>query len=266
MNNLTIFAVAYKPKKKLIELLVERYSKIYPTIIINNSLERLNDEFYKIKNLKVIDNKENRGNGAGINVGLKSIKTKYALYLDLDSYISLGNLSKLLRYANLIKNFGVLIPNSSNEIEQKKICKTWNREGSIMLFNLEILENKLFDEKYFLYFEELDFFFNCLKKNINVFFVPKVISSHAKGTSIIENNKINELRVWHYSWSQFYFYKKNFNFFYALKKSLPVFLNSIFMIIPNLIKKDFKEAKLRLVRISGFTSSFLCLKSWKRIN
>jgi len=265
MHNLTIFAVAYKPKKKLIDLLVERYSKIYPTIIINNSLERLDDEFYKIKNLNVIDNKENRGNGAGINVGLKSITTKYALYIDLDSYISLGNLSKLLRYANLVKNFGVLIPNSSNKIK-KKIYKTWNHEGSIMLFNLEVLENKLFDEKYFLYFEELDFFLNCLKKNINVFFVPKVISSHARGTSIIEDHKIEELRVWHYSWSQFYFYRKNFNFFYAIKKSLPNFLKSIFMIIPNLIKKDFKKTKLGLAAISGFTSSFLCLKSWKRIN
>ena len=265
MSDLTIFAVAYKPKKELINLIIERYSKNYPILIVNNSLEKLNENFYKIKNLKIFDNNVNNGNGAGINVGLKYIKTKYALYLDLDSYINEINLSKLIKYANKIKNFGVLLTNSSNKNTKQKIFKTWNSEGSIMLFNLKHINNRLlFDETYFLYFEETDFFYNCLKNNINVFFIPKVISSHARGTSIVENNKIRDLRIWHYSWSQFYFYKKNFSYFYALKKCLPFFFKDFSMIIFYFIKMDFKEINIRYTRISGLINSLLNFKSWKR--
>ena len=267
MSYLTVFAVVFKPKKKMVENLIQRYSKTFPVIIINNSLHKLHKNFYNKKNLTIIDNEENNGNGAGINIGLKLIQTKLALYIDLDAYISLKNLSKLIRYAELIKNFGVLISNASNINCKNKIFKTWNNEGSVMLFNLDILKNKLFfDEKYFLYFEENDFFFNCLKKKINVFFLPKVISSHARGTSIIEDGKISELRAWHYSWSCFYFYKKNFNYYFAIKKNLPSVLKNIIMIFCFLFTLNFKEIKLRLICISGFVSAFICLSSWKRNN
>ena len=93
-----------------------------------------------------------------------------------------------------------------------------------MLFNLDTIGNKiLFDEKYFLYFEETDFFYNCLKKNLNVYFIPEVVISHNQGTSSEDIIEIKYLRAWHYTWSQFYFYKKNFGFFNALHKSLPFF-------------------------------------------
>ena len=28
-------------------------------------------------------------------------------------------------------------------------------------------------------------------------------------------------RAWHYNWSKFYYYKKNYNYFFALKKIIP---------------------------------------------
>ena len=70
------------------------------------------------------------------------------------------NLRKLdeLRTKNL-DDFAVLIPNSTGKKQYTEPYKTWKSEGSIMLFNLEIIRDKiLFDEKYFLYFEETDFF------------------------------------------------------------------------------------------------------------
>lgn len=135
-----------------------------------------------------------------------------------------------------------------------------------MLFNLEKIKNKiLFDEKYFLYFEETDFFYNCLKKNLNVYFIPEVVFSHNQGTSSEESIEINYLRKWHYSWSQFYFYKKNFGFFYSLYKCLPFFFKDIIMMFVYFLKFDFKLLKLRYYRISGFINSLIGLKSWKRI-
>ena len=162
MLNLTFLAVAYKPKVELVNRLIENFSSNYPILIINNSLNKLSEDLYHKKNLEIIDNPSNLGNGAVINVGLIKIKTKYVLYLDFDSSIDSNNLKKLEDYAKKLKDFAVLIPNSTNKDQNLEPYKKWQIEGSIMLFNLEKIKNKiLFDENFFLYFEDTDFFFNC---------------------------------------------------------------------------------------------------------
>ncbi len=265
MSNLTILAVAYKPRIELVNKLIENFASNYPILIINNSPDKLNDDLYRRKNVELIDNELNLGNGAGINVGLKKIKTKYALYLDFDSFIDTENLRKLNNCAKRLEDFAVLIPNSTGKKQNTEPYKTWKSEGSIMLFNLDIIRNKiLFDEKYFLYFEETDFFYNCLKKNFNVYFIPEVIISHNQGTSSEDDIEINYLRAWHYTWSQFYFYKKNFGFFYSLYKCLPFFLKDIIKLFIYLFKFDFKLFKYRYFRISGLINSLIGLRSWKR--
>ena len=158
MSNLTILAVAYKPKTDLVSRLIENFSQDYPILIVNNSLSKINENFYNIKNVEIIDSLSNLGNGAGINVGLHKIKTKYALYLDFDSFIDKDNFKKLYDYAEKLNDFAVLIPNSNSD-NRVEPYKTWQKEGSIMFFNLNKIRNKIsFDEKYFLYFEEMDFF------------------------------------------------------------------------------------------------------------
>ena len=79
-NNLTILLVAYKPKDNLLEPLVLKFKDKYPIIIANNSEKKINDVFYQFKNVYVIDEKKNLGNGAGINSCLDQCETDYALY------------------------------------------------------------------------------------------------------------------------------------------------------------------------------------------
>tara|TARA_Y100000591_G_C21842681_1_gene706681 strand:- start:269 stop:1072 length:804 start_codon:yes stop_codon:yes gene_type:complete len=266
MSNLTILSIAYKPRIELVDRLIENFASKYPILIINNSLSKLNDDFYHRKNVKIIDNELNLGNGAGINLGLKKIKTKYVLYLDFDSFIDTENLRKLDNHVKKLKDFAVLIPNSTGKKQYAEPYKTWKSEGSIMLFNLEIIRDKiLFDEKYFLYFEETDFFFNCLKKNLDVFFLPDVTTLHSQGSSSVEDVKIENLRTWHYSWSQFYFYKKNFGTYYAYSKCFPFFFKDIIMLIAYTLTFKSKLFKFRFYRISGFLNSLIGLRSWKRI-
>ena len=63
-----------------------------------------------------------------------------------------------------------------------------------MLINKKTINNKVqFDENYFLYFEEIDFFFNCLKRGLNVFFIPKVKFKHNNASSIDEK-KVGNLK------------------------------------------------------------------------
>ena len=240
-TDITIIIVAYNPKVELLEKIIETFHIDYSIIITNNSERKLDGKFYSYNNVEIIDSLKNKGNGAGINTCLSFCKTKLALYLDIDAQIDRENLQKLLYYSKKLKSYGVLIPNNQKDIPsdkcKKKIFKRWDVEGSVILFNLENLKNQiLFDEKIFLYFEESDFFFNCKKKNINVFYLKDVIISHQGASSITYDNsnqlkKIECLREWHYMWSSYYFYKKNFGILYSIKKNLPLFLKDTLRLI-----------------------------------
>lgn len=248
-----------------------QFNNIYPLIIVNNSEEKLEKFFYELKNVNVIDSKKNLGNGAGINLCLENCKTDLALYMDIDINFDGQNLIKLINYSKKIKKFGVLVPNGVNKNTECKIEKKWDIEGSVMLINKKFINNRVkFDENYFLYFEENDFFFNCLKNGINVFFLPKVRFQHYKASSINEmglssSEKIYLLRQWHYMWSNFYFLKKNFNLLEALKKVVPIFVKDIIMLILSIIKFNLKNAEIRYSRLCGLLNSLLNLKSSKRL-
>jgi len=221
-NFLTIVMVAYKPKTDLLKSLILQFHEQYHIIIANNSEKKLENYFYEFDNVQIIDSEKNLGNGAGINICLDNCYTNLALYLDIDVEFNKNNLNKLLEYSKKIKDFGVLVPNNQNKFFKNEIIKKWDMEGSVMLINKKNINNKIkFDENYFLYFEEVDFFFNCIKNGFNVFFISKVKFKHNSASSIDEKkvgdlNKINLLREWHYMWSQFYFYKKNFSLIKAL--------------------------------------------------
>ena len=97
----------------------------------------------------------------------------------------------------------------------------------------------------------------------------KVLFLHNRQSSIaekdnFEKSKIKLLRQWHLMWSKFYFYKKNFGFFKALKVCFPFFVKDVIFLILNLISFNKEKTRLRLSRINGLTNSFLGLRSSRR--
>jgi GT2 family glycosyltransferase len=191
--------------------------------------------------------------------------------MDIDIKFNKQNLDKLIKYSEKIKRFGVLVPNGMDKDMGVKIKKKWNIEGSVMLINKKFINNRVkFDENYFLYFEETDFFFNCIKNKIDVFFLPKIKFQHSGASSVYEkelfwSEKIYLLRQWHYMWSNFYFLKKNFNLFIALKKTMPFFIKDIIILVVNIFKFNLKMVKIRYSRICGFLNSLFNFKSSKRV-
>ena len=52
-------------------------------------------------------------------------------------------------------------------------------EGCSLLFNVPVIKKiGLFDEKFFLYYEENDLFFRCLKKNKKILMLNNVYVKH----------------------------------------------------------------------------------------
>ena len=75
----------------------------------------------KYPNIKVIIPDQNLGNGAGINLGIKNIKTKYVFYLDVDTEVFPDTIKNLMNAAKEIKSFSILAPKINNFDYKKMI-------------------------------------------------------------------------------------------------------------------------------------------------
>ena len=227
-KEITIVFVSYYSKLKISKYL-KQFNNIFKVIIVENSNDlSLRKEFKKFKNISIIYNKKNLGFGASSNIGLKKIKTKYGLHLDLDTSFSNKSIFQLIDQANKLDDFIILGPKikkynyKSRDFRKKNYLKNLNLmnfiDGCCMLFNIKKLKvNGYFDEKFFLYFEEYDLFKRYLKKNEKII-MTNVASIYHVGRSSSDkkyNKEIEVNRNWHYMWSKFYFYKKHYNYFYA---------------------------------------------------
>ena len=233
----------------------------------------------KYSNLKVIIPDKNLGNGAGINLGLKNIKTKYAFYLDVDTVLYPDTIKNLIVAASEIKKFSILAPKINN-FEYKNDCylengnskKYFNMRfvtGCALFFDIKLFnEVGFFDEKIFLYFEENDFYERCLKKGKSIFLVNNSKIDHKGNSSVKEiyKDEIEINRNWHLMWSTFYFYKKHFGIIFAYKKILPKLFSALFNIFFYSVTYNKKKRKIYSARFSGLFNSVIGNKSWFRPN
>jgi len=277
IKDITIVFVSYHSEKKIIKYLKQFRNKFKVIIVENSQNLQLKKLKKKYKNLTIIVNKNNKGFGSGSNVGLRKVKTRYGMHLDLDTNLSNKSIINLIKEANEIINFAILGPKIRNYRYQKKdfIEKNFKKKLSLMnfidgcclLFNMKTLKKiGYFDENYFLYFEEFDLIKRCIKKNYKVLMTEKVLLSHIGRSSSDSkyNNEIEINRNWHYLWSKFYFYNKHYNYFFAFYKIFNQFISA-------LIKSTFysftvNENKKRVykARLSGCWNSIKLNKSWYR--
>lgn len=161
---ISIILVAYKPEMKKLINVLDLIGNDLQIILVNNS-ENLSLDKFKFKNNITIINSANNGNGAAINLALEKITTKYAIYLDIDVEFKKDFIKKISHQASTIDKFGVLVPDHGNLKSKNLQIEKYEGEASVMLFNLDIFKKRnLFDEAYFLYFEEQDLFQYCKKK------------------------------------------------------------------------------------------------------
>ena len=85
-------------------------------------------------------------------------------------------------------------------------------------------------------------------------------------TKKIYNHEILINRNWHYCWSKFYFFRKNNNYFYAIKKVLPNIYQNLIGIIISLFKLNMIELRLHKSSLSGIINSILLRKAFYRPN
>ncbi len=279
-KEITVITVSYH-SSYIIENLIKALDENIKIIIIENSLDKKFKENLeeKYKNTQVIIPEKNLGVGGGINLGLSLVKTKFALHLSADTVPNKDTINILLRKASEIKNFSILAPAienftyRDNEYIEKDIKNKFHKMkyviGAALLINMEsLIKIGKFDENIFLYYEELDFYFRCLKSGLSIYLIEEAKIIHHGAASVDKNFnfEITLNRNWHYNWSKFYYYKKNYGYFYGIKKTAPNLIRSIKMYFLFILKKDKNKKFLHKAEIQGLLSSYFLRKSSRRPN
>ena len=245
----------------------------------------------KYKNVSIFCSGSNLGYAGGNNYGLKLTKTPYALVLNPDTICNKDFFKNIKEYLSNKIDFTIIgCQYKKNSIWQpagyfnkkKNLKNTYEKNnqellkvdwvvGCAMLLNLKKFKFKnIFDEKFFLFFEEFDLCKILKSKNENVYTSNILIVDHL-GLKSSYSEKIYEyellkLRNWHFMWSFFYYHKKNDGFFKALNYAKGRLLRSLFKIMYYSIIFNRKEKLKYTYRFLGLINSIIGKKSWFRIN
>ena len=279
-NDITVIFVSFH-SDEIIEKSIATIDQEIQIIVVENSrnLSLKTNLEKKYTNIKVVIPNENLGNGAGINYGLKNTKTKYALYLDVDTELYPDTIKNLILAAKEIKRFSVLAPKINNfeyrdecyleSSDNKKYSNMRFVTGCALFFDLKLFEEVgFFDEKIFLYFEENDFYERCLKKGKSIFLINNSIINHKGNASVnkVYEDEIEINRNWHLMWSTFYYYKKHFGIITAYKKILPKLFSALLNILFYTLIFNRQKRRIYYARFSGSLNSIMGNKSWFRPN
>ena len=231
--NLTVVIVTFRTDRSILKNCLDSIDEKVKVLIVENSKNFINYEEIKNKynNVEIICSGSNLGMGAGNNFGVKNTKTDYVLILNPDTICEKSFFTNISEYLNNSTDYAIIgcqylnndIYKPAGFFDKKKNKEiVFNQEltpvewvvGCSMLVNMNKFENrKLFDENFFLFFEEFDLCKNLVNKKQKIFSSNKLIINHLgfKGSFAVDEKlhiEASKLRNWHYMWSQFYFNKK----------------------------------------------------------
>tara|TARA_B100001057_G_scaffold254427_1_gene254669 strand:+ start:2350 stop:3255 length:906 start_codon:yes stop_codon:yes gene_type:complete len=295
LNDLTVIIVTYRTPENIILDCLKSINSNIKVLVVENSENFIHEEFIKSKfsNVEIKCSGKNLGYGGGNNFGLNQIKTNYALILNPDVICEknfFNNLSEIInenydftiigcQYSNdkVFMPAGFFNEKKNNKFRDDfknnnldKLHKVEWVTGCSMLINLKKFNTKeIFDENFFLYFEEIDLCKSLIKEEGNVFTSRKLKIHHLGFKSSVsiddaEKDDINHVREWHWMWSSFYFYKKNYSYIYAFYKMFGKLIKSILRLSLYSITLQKNKKDKYLFRFLGLINSILNRPSFFR--
>ena len=166
IKDITIVITSFKSEKKIKNCLntIDRHAKV---LVIENSdnlifKENLEKEF---SNVECVLAGANIGYGSANNIGLKKVKTKYALILNPDAALHPSALENFIKATEKGYDFAIMAPYIQEEKDKfdkhdsknNSPVEVENVKGFAMFLNIsEFREVGFFDENFFFYFEEID--------------------------------------------------------------------------------------------------------------
>jgi hypothetical protein len=81
-----------------------------------------------------------------------------------------------------------------------------------------------------------------------------------------EKEKLEKLLTWHFIWSKYYYYNKNYGNLFSIIYFQPILIRSLFKIIYFYFRKNKKKFEKYKYRINGLLSSIIKKNSYLRID
>ena len=270
-KDLSIVIVTFKSESKIFNCLNSIPSD-HDVIVVENSnnLNFKSDIEKKYVNVKCFLTGTNKGYAIANNIGLKNVKTKYALVLNPDTIVEKNAIENFLITADKFKDFWLIGPANDQsvnyEFQEKKVKEVDNLKGFAIFFNLSKFNSNFFDENFFLYFEEIDLCKNVKKNNGKIYLDKNITIKHEGGSSVDKSNslELEKNRNWHWMWSTFYFNKKYRGFLLAFIFIFPKLISSILKTIFYQLIFNKEKKIIYFYRLSGILNSILGKKSWHR--
>ena len=288
LEELTVIILTHNTPEKVLFDCLKTIDKNVKILIVENSgiFPSKESVIKNFSHIKIICTGENLGYAKGNNFGIKHALTDHILILNPDVICDQNFFSNILDVTKMAKNFSIIgcqylndkifMPAGFfNRKKNKKFVEEFKNDkvgyltrvdwvtGCSILINLKEFENKeIFDENFFLYFEEFDLCKSLSKKDKKVYTSSKLKVHHlgfksSLGENHEENLKMINIKNWHYMWSSFYFYKKNYNFLYALFKLSGKLIKSFLKTVFFTITFQKKNKDKYLYRFLGLYNSIL---------
>ncbi len=277
-NNLTFVIVTFNSRKVIYNCLKSLPKDYHKLIIENSSDKELKKELEQNYDKTEVIMSDNIGMGAANNIGILKSKTQFVYVLNPDVILNHDTIENINNSISSLKNFAILSPVSDNlnfpnyRTKKNKILdnnfleKVEEIDGYSMIINKNYFkDNIFFDEKFFMYLENVDLCLRAQKKNGELF-VIKNSKIHHLGSKAVDDKYSEEVelsRNWHWMWSKFYFNKKHRGVFISsLFGLMSLFGNFLKYLI--LFLSFNKKKKIYKMRMLGILNAFLGRQSWYR--
>jgi len=275
-KNITFVIVSFK-SSHIIEKCIQSINSNIKIIVVENSDNVVVKKYLenKFSNVEVIITKQNLGYGKGNNFGISKVKTQYAFILNPDAILEKNCLSELLKaQINLKDDFTILAPNLSNNYGyfsspknnlQNEILEVDYVKGFAILINLKKINfDKIFDENFFLFLEEIDLCKRIKNSGGKIFVAMNSKVQHSGKQASEYSLNIELCRNWHWMWSLFYYNYKHFGVLVAYKVTISKFFSSIFKLFVALVFFNKKNFLIHYYRLNGLFNAFLKKPAWLR--
>lgn len=222
-------------------------------ILINNSTDDIEELTKIIKNTTLIDNHQNLGFAKGVNQGLAFVKKQKEIdavfLMNNDAFFTQGGFNQLSLIFNKIPSAGIVAPILHHHLgydwggklnkwtgmvkhknwdnKPKTVQPTQHVAGAAMLISRKLLDKiGLFEERFFLYFEDLDYCLRAYDALFTIHITPNVEVEHAVSAG---SNSVTRAR---YQWvSHFRFVNKHLGrYAYPTAYFYTVFMYPLFLV------------------------------------
>ena len=278
-KNLTFIIVTFNSKKVIFNCLNSLPKDFDKIIIENSSDQELKKELEQnYVNTRVILS-SNIGMGAGNSRGITKSKTQFAYVLNPDVILREDTIFNINNSISGLENFAILSPisddlNYPNYKTYKKddidknnpIRNVEEIDGYSMIINKSYFsDNTFFDEKFFMYLENVDLCLRAKKKGGELFIIKNSKIRHL-GSQAVDDKYYKEVelsRNWHWMWSKCYFNKKHRGIFISISLAVSILLENFFKYLICLITSN-KKGVIYKMRLSGTFNALLGRRSWFR--